>query len=332
MNTPTHCLICQSALTTHFLDARDYASGEMFTLQRCDDCGFVFTWPQPDDLNKYYPAYYRRYGSLLFTFFRFLYGRRTASWARAYGHAGRALEVGCGNGWMLDSLRQRGWQVIGTERTPASAQFARTQLKLTVVVGGLNALREGEFDLIILQQVLEHLPDPVGTLSHCAKLLKPSGHLVVGVPNMASWQFRFSRQHWQHLDVPRHLGHFTPHSIRKALEHVGLHVERIDFVSPEHDPYGWLQSALNKFGFPQNLLLRWLSGEGRGDLFKPTGLLMVLITVFLAPLAVLLALLSWIASKGALMEVRAVRLGSVTGQSDPARLLNVPKTPAASQN
>src|SRR5207247_839841 len=149
----------------------------------------------------------------------------------------------------------------------------------------------------ILQQVLEHLTDPMDTLAKCARRLKPGGHLVVGVPNLASWQFRFSRQHWQHLDVPRHLGHFTPDSLRAAMEKVGLRVDNISYVSLEHDPYGWVQSTLNKLGFPQNLLLRWLSGEERGSLFTPTGLLMVLVTLLLTLPSFVLALVSWAAGK-----------------------------------
>jgi SAM-dependent methyltransferase len=300
------CLICESAHTKKFLQARDYISGNIFGLQSCNECGFVFTWPQPANLDEYYPGYYRDYSPLVLRLFRAAQRSQVNSWTRRFGQPGRALEVGCGHGWMLAALRDAGWEVTGLERSAASARFARETLKLPVIVGDLTALGPGaQFELIILHQVLEHLANPMETLNTCARLLKPGGALTIGVPNLASWQFRFSRQHWQHLDVPRHLGHFTPESLRVALDRAGLGMERIGFVSFEYDPFGWVQSALNRLGFPQNLLLRWLAGEQRQMFWKPVGLAAALVGALLALPAFLLSLASWVAGAGAIMDVRA---------------------------
>ncbi len=315
MTEPVPCLLCQSSDTVHFLDARDHVSGRMFELRRCRKCGFVFTWPQPPDLNEYYPAYYRQYHPLILRLFQFLQQTRTGGWTRQLGKPGRALEVGCGEGWMLATLRRRGWRVAGLERTAASGRFAATHLGLPIVVGGLESLRPGaRFDLIILHQVLEHLSQPMQTLQACSRLLTPGGRIIIEVPNLASWQFHFAGPHWVHLDVPRHLGHFTPDTIRFALEQAGLQVECFGFVSVEYDPFGWVQAVLNQMGFPQNLLLRWLAGAWRGDrarkepaVWSPKGLAIGLVALVLAVPSFLLSVISWLARAGAIMEVRAIR-------------------------
>ena len=306
--TSVPCLICESVDTSHFLDARDHTTGQVFALHHCAGCGFVFTWPQPANLNEYYPAYYRQYHPLFLRFLKLMQEAKTLGSIRKLGPPGRALEIGCGEGWVLAALKNRGWRVAGLERTAASARFAAQELGVPMVVGGLEALRHtAQFDLIILHQVLEHLPQPMQTLKACGQLLRPGGRMIIEVPNLGSWQFQYARQHWVHLDVPRHLGHFTPDSMRRALARAGLEVQRYSFVSLEYDPFGWVQAVLNQLGFPQNLLLRWLAGGWRDSLFTVKGLVMALIAAVLAPPSFLLSAISWFAKAGAIMEVRAVR-------------------------
>ena len=95
--------------------------------------------------------------------------------------------MGCGDGFMLDSLRKHGWKVIGSERTVAMARFAHDELGLNVFVGELDAIRPvPTFDLVILFQVLEHLDNPVQVLRQISQRLTPQGRLIIGVPNSTS--------------------------------------------------------------------------------------------------------------------------------------------------
>jgi len=315
MTGPGPCLLCRSTDTAHYMDARDYITGEMFALRQCRQCGFVYVSPVPDDLNKYYPAFYRQYHPIVLWLFRFFQELRTRGWVRKFGTSGRVLEVGCGHGWMLAALRRCGWNAFGVERTAQSASFAGNRLGLRVLVGELTAIKDtAGFDLIILHEVLEHLREPMETLEACARLLRPGGTLIVEVPNLDSWQFQFTREHWEHLLVPRHIGQFTPETMRSALERVQLRMQDISYVSLEYDPHSWLQSTLNKMGFPQNLLLRWLAGGWRGDperglpaVWTLQGLAMVVMIALLIVPSFLLAMISWPAHKGSIMEVRAVR-------------------------
>jgi len=123
---------------------------------------------------------------------------------------------------------------------------------------------------------------------------------------MWSGLHRFSKRHWLHLDVPRHLFHFSPDSLAVALARAGLEVDAIRYVSLEHDPYGWVQSVLNSSGMEQNLLTKWLMGIDRARAVSLSGALMSLGGVLLVLPALVLAAGSWLARRGAIVEVRAL--------------------------
>jgi SAM-dependent methyltransferase len=174
-------------------------------------------------------------------------------------------------------------------------------------VGDLSAVREGPvLDLVIMFHVLEHLADPCAELRRLAARLRPGATLVLGVPNIASWQAQFSGRHWMHLDVPRHLCHFTPDAIERALNASGFRMTRIDFRSYEHDPFGWVQSTLDRLGFEHGLLIKRLTGMKRRSGAVAT-LAALVLSLPLGVIAVPAALASWRARAGAVMEVWAVR-------------------------
>ncbi len=209
---------------------------------------------------------------------------------------------------MLQSLRRHGWSVVGIERTTQSAIPATAEHRLPMVVGSLDAIRPAPcLDLIIMFHVLEHLEDPLGALRQCVARLKPDGLLLISVPNLDSWQARWFGRHWLHLDVPRHLFHFSPSSLRHLLERVGLRVETVRYVSWEHDPYGWLQSGLNRLGFPPNLLTSMLMERELMFRRPLRTLVMGSVAAVLVVPSVGFALASWVMRRGAIIEVWAKR-------------------------
>jgi SAM-dependent methyltransferase len=314
MNDYLRCVVCHSANTTELLKASDHLTRDQFTVWICKDCDAGFTAPVPESLDRYYPAMYRNYGAWSRRIFEAMYRLQTRRWSRAFGKPGKALEVGCGHGWMLNALRGYGWRVCGVERNAASARFATQQLRLPVLVGDLDALQSAPtFDLIVMHHVLEHLPDPATILHQCAERLKEGGTLIVCVPNRGGWQFRASGAKWFHLDVPRHLTHFTPACLSRACQSSGLEVKRVRFVSLDQDPFGWMVSWLNCMGFPQTRWLHWLAGRDRE--LSLTNLSMLLLSPFLLCGGFLLAPFSWLAQAGACMEVHA---GKIARKDGPA--------------
>ena len=298
------CKLCgRQELRVIFPNARDYITGERFTIWRCSNCGVASTELNSDDLSPYYPTRYRRYSPLILTMLKVLYRMRVERWIKPFSQPGYAYEMGCGDGLMLDALRKNGWRVLGSERNDEMLVHARETLQIPVFAGDPDTLpAKPTFDLIILFQVLEHLPDPAKTLSTLAALLNPDGHLVIGVPNFESWQARFGGVKWFHLDVPRHLFHYTPTALRQALERAELVVTETNYVSPEHDPFGWVQTILNRLDSRPNRLTRLLM---RLDRPGPVNLLHLGLGCFIGVLCLPLSLLSWMTGKGAIMQMTA---------------------------
>ncbi len=303
------CPVCQSsAIQVLYHDVADYVTGDTFNVCQCSTCSVAFTAPQPEDVGRYYQKQYRRYVGVVLYILKTLYGIRSRQWSRMFSQPGTVLEVGCGDGYMLNSLRGQGWTAVGIERTPEMAEFARTQLGLEVYSTGVQDIPNNQkFDAIILFQVLEHIAEPLTMLQEVAKRLTPNGKLIIGVPNFDSWQRVFAGKYWFHLDIPRHLVHFSPYSLEQALKLAGMTIERIRYASVEHDPYGWLQSVLNRLFSNNNHLTRILMRMDRPSMRGALSLLFAI--VFFIP-AVVCSLMSWMMKKGAMMEVVAVKVSA----------------------
>jgi len=300
-STAEVCPVCRSSsYSVVYPAARDYITGVEFQVRSCGVCNVARTFPVPSDLEPHYPRYYRRYNRLAIATLQFFYRLRVSRWSRRYARPGSALEVGCGNGSMLNALRSLGWKVAGTERTDEMAQFAREHFGLTVYVGGAQAIPHTEkFDLVVLFHVLEHLADPVEQLKSIAKHLTPTGAVVVGVPNMMSWQSYFAKEKWVYLDVPRHLMHFSFKSIESVADQADLKVSRLSFSSFEHDPYGWVQSLLNSLFGNGNRLMSLLM---RATPWRARDIVTAALAILLVPPAICLSLVSWPFKRGGVME------------------------------
>jgi 2-polyprenyl-3-methyl-5-hydroxy-6-metoxy-1,4-benzoquinol methylase len=294
----------------HYDNARDPITRDEFRVVECRACGLAYTTPRPVAMDRYYPALYRAYGPLVSGVLRALYGLRVSRWTRLGSRGSSVLEIGCGPGLMLEAFSRRGWRVSGIERDDAAAEAARQRAGANAVFTSIEELPPcARFDLIVIFQVLEHIGEPVDLLRECARRLARGGRVIINVPNFSSWQSRFAGSKWMHLDVPRHLVHFTPETLAATLKRAGLEVERLGFVSLEHDPYGWVESTISRLSGHQHTLTRFLMGL---DPFGPRVLLACLAGAMLLVPALLLASASWLSGNGALMEIIAV-------QSDTAR-------------
>ena len=299
------CPVCDSpSLSSAFPnEARDPITGDSFQILSCNSCGIGFTSPFPENLEDYYPSQYRGYSPLIMGVLRMFYLARVNCWHRMRAKPGMALEIGCGPGLMLEAMARKGWRVKGLERTEAVATFAREKFGLDVTSEDLNDLPAvPTYDLIILFNVLEHLSNPIALLKACSERLNQGGKIIINVPNFKSTQARFSKELWLHLDPPRHLFHFSPESLQKLLSNIGMKGHSFSFVSLEHDPFGWVESLINRITRRQNTLTLFLMG------LKPfcprVALSMVLATVLAGP-ALLLSIISWLTGDGALFQVVA---------------------------
>jgi 2-polyprenyl-3-methyl-5-hydroxy-6-metoxy-1,4-benzoquinol methylase len=140
---------------------------------------------------------------------------------------GRLLELGCGGGDRLARMLEMGWDAVGVELDPVAAERARSKHQVEVRVGDVEdvGFEPGQFDAVVSNHVIEHLPDPIRTMSAIVPLMRPGGVFVAVTPNVQSLGHRWFGRHWYGLDVPRHLTLFSEKSIRNAATKAGLEVE-----------------------------------------------------------------------------------------------------------
>lgn len=247
------CVICSVALQPSLSPVFDPQTREVFSILRCERCGLGQTIPQPQDLSPYYTNYHgNRHG-----FTARLCLRRRFNWVNqvSQGKTGKLLDIGCGDGSFLRLAAERGWEVAGTELDPGAASAVGLQVSREL----RDLKSEAPFDCITLWHSLEHLENPAAVLREANELLAPQGHILIAVPNADGWQARLFGTKWFHRDVPRHLFHFGPSSLRALLHAEGFDLLRSRHQEFEYDLLGWSQSMLNCISSTPNVFFQLLT-------------------------------------------------------------------------
>jgi 2-polyprenyl-3-methyl-5-hydroxy-6-metoxy-1,4-benzoquinol methylase len=265
---PFRCVACHSD-RAHELFSEEIPEAFGHHVVRCDECGLVSTHPMPSLENLpgfygdvYYGAENAKFGPLT-EIFIFLFRIARLRALRTMGiKDGAVLDVGCGRGLFLHLIQRAGYVGWGTELSEKSAAAARRVIGDRLRIGPVVecGFGEAQFDAITAWQVFEHLHDPDVTLRELHRIMRPGGALVLSQPNIDSWQARWSGAHWFHLDVPRHLYHYSPHTLEAMLKAHGFDVESTSHYSLEQNPFGLLQSALHRLGRPHFGLYDLLRG------------------------------------------------------------------------
>ena len=253
----TACPLCSQDDATLVLEAPDPApaggSGLWFAIVRCNVCQLMYTNPRPtpSTIHRYYPVDYqphRRPGKMQQS--------RTAKplWGKLFGRPcserrgelpwpkpGRLLDFGCGGGAFLKRMADRGWQVTGLDASVGAGRAVQEELGLKVLTGTLphSDLRPCSFDVVTMWQSLEHVHRPLNVLRHAYQLLVPGGKLIVATPNIESLPYYWFGSAWFGLDLPRHLTHFTPQTLRTMIETAGFRVDMMRMI--RHGD--WLRSS-----------------------------------------------------------------------------------------
>ena len=242
-DSPVDCPSCgpTSAHEVEFA-ARDNLIGApgSFLVMRCLECGLAFTWPQlrGEQFDLFYPeSSYPAYagpgresgGPVKATLRSWSVRRRHRSvrrgpYSRFFDRLpGTVLDVGCGVGHHGAAFREHGWTVHGVEPSASAAREAGRR-GLVVHQGTLDDAppMEESFDVVMFNHSLEHIPHPGHALQRAYSMLKVGGEIAVAVPDFGCWQRRLFNARWFHLDVPRHLQHFTSTTLADLGDQAGF--------------------------------------------------------------------------------------------------------------
>lgn len=209
-------------------------------LARCSDCGVMQIEPFPsrDEILSFYANENfaledgMRFNGIAETVSIWFRVRRAKSILNLVrGKNAKILDIGAGRGVMLNELKNYGWETHGT--TSGDLRDAH--------------FPQNYFDVVTLFHVLEHLEKPAETLLEIHRVMKPDGILILETPNAAGFVPRIFKTRWFGYNVPVHLYHFTPESLKHILRQFGFDVCKEHYFSPEQSPFILLQTLLNTF-------------------------------------------------------------------------------------
>ena len=253
------CRVCGNTDENRPFIAREMYFGwkDPFDYFECADCGCVQIVAVPEDLARYYPSDYYSFSKPARTTKPVVPGLRKlrnrallgqpvplrgliVSLFRAPGYFAwfrglsldlnsSILDVGCGAGSLLLRMRKAGFTNLkGVD--PYIAEDIDYGNGLKVLKADYSSLTE-RFDLVMSHHSFEHMPDPLRSLSDLARLLKPSGALLLRIPVAGGYAWRKYRQNLVSLDPPRHLHLHTMRSIAILADACGLSIGRVFYDS-----------------------------------------------------------------------------------------------------
>jgi 2-polyprenyl-3-methyl-5-hydroxy-6-metoxy-1,4-benzoquinol methylase len=221
----------------HFLTLKDYSvSKETFDLYHDETLDMLITFPQPslDNLGKYYESEdyishtdnQRSLFEKLYHFIKNIAIKNKLNLINSHQpNKGRILDIGAGTGDFLSVAKKDGWQTIGVEPSTKAKSIAIN--KGVSFVELTTELENNSFDVISMWHVLEHVPDLDKQIKELKRLLKPTGTLIIAVPNFKSFDAKYYGKFWAAFDVPIHFWHFSKTAIKLLFEKEKMKLNKV---------------------------------------------------------------------------------------------------------
>lgn len=312
------CVVCGTGIDdAHRLFVQEMMRGrrDSFQYTVCDNCGSLQLQNEPADMAAYYSNGYYSTSTNVEALFRpawkaWLKGRRDAFWMTGKGGLGRfiqqrmpnkaiemanfrhlqlgpgtrILDVGCGTGMLPYVMYNAGFKrIVGLE--PYIKADIHYKNGLLIKKGWLTDYTDEPFDVIMFNHSFEHLSTPDAYLQAANRLLKPGGRLLIRIPTVSSFAFRYYREHWVQLDAPRHAVLYSRKGIELLAGKHGFRLEKMidegtafQFIGSEQylqdiplygDQRSWFEGNASLFSSSQirdlELRARQLNEAGDGD-------------------------------------------------------------------
>ena len=211
-------------------------SKENFELYRDESLDLLITYPQPkeEELGKYYESddyisHTDGKRSMFEKAYHFVKGIALKNKLQLINdlqkEKGKLLDIGAGTGEFLMVAKENGWQTTGIEPSDKARNIALK--KGVFLADSLADLEDHSFDVISMWHVLEHVPNLENQIKELKRLLKPTGTILIAVPNFNSYDAKYYKEFWAAYDVPRHLWHFSKTAIKGLFAKEGLHLQKV---------------------------------------------------------------------------------------------------------
>lgn len=246
------CCICGANAAMHYKLYDDrYGYPGLFEIYKCPCCGHKFI-PRdftPELLTMLYTDFYPRStfntdnyrpSKEIKGFISWLNGEHRSAYSWVPRNV-RILDIGCGFGEALGYHQSRGCYVYGVEADENIRRVA-DKFGFKVHIGLFDPSLYGTdyFDYVTMDQVIEHVTDPIATMKGIAKVLKPNGVAILSTPNSNGWGAKLFGRSWINWHAPYHIQHFSLTSMTLTAQHAGLSVERVKTItSSEWLLYQW---------------------------------------------------------------------------------------------
>jgi SAM-dependent methyltransferase len=204
-----------------------------YTIAKCRSCSLVFVQNKLtiEELSTYYASfeddaydsdnveclthYYRKLGDVI---------------RERFPQPGKLLDVGCSRGWFLDTMND--WECHGNEITTNYGATARERFGDRIFIGPFDdyPLRENYFDVITLQDVFDHIRDPLPMLQKCLRLLRPGGMIAIKVHNISCLYARLTGSQFYAVIPPSHLFYYDKKTLALTLSNAGFQVVNSKFI------------------------------------------------------------------------------------------------------
>ena len=250
MDSVIKCPVCEQTETNFIREAFDdrYGHPDLFSLVRCVQCDHVMTRPRlcESELGTLYSTYYPRKhvnvqdlisdaarAVLPFAKLRRWWAGTDNQGQYAVRPAELMLDIGCGSGLSLLEARALGADVRGIEADPNIRRIA-DELGLDIHIGSLldQPFEFNQFDLVVLNQVIEHVPDPALMLDRLRSRIRPGGRVVLVFPNVQSLWCKIFRDRWINWHIPYHFHHFSRKNFENMARRIGYQVKSVRTITP----------------------------------------------------------------------------------------------------
>ena len=220
------CPICAGGDFRHLWQVNGYS------VARCTGCSLVFVENivTPEELNAHYSIPDGSYGLDNTDCLNYYYEILRGLIESRCPQKGKILDIGCSAGWFLDVMK--GWECHGNEISTAYAKIAQERFGDRVVNSLFEdyPLRENYFDVITLQDVLDHLRDPIAMLEKCQAMLKPGGLIVIKVHNISCLYAKLTGPKFYAVQPPTHLFYYDKKTLALILAKTGFRLTDARFI------------------------------------------------------------------------------------------------------